>query len=83
MEYIVVCRADREYTAGVSPFTGNPIRVSLPGDYVLTTRTTFTSRERADEYAKGIAPGREAIVVSGDFAGLRLKDAREFKFEPK
>lgn len=58
--YVVICRADRVPT-GVAP-----------GDYELATRTVFASAVAAYEYAAGISPSREALVIPGRWAGLRF-----------
>ena len=40
--------------------------------WTLATRRAFRTREAAETYRAGVAPGRTAIVVSGNWAGLRL-----------
>lgn len=56
--YIVVCRADR---------VGQ-----RKGQYVLTTRHVFGSRDEAEKYASTVAASREAIVVEGRWRLLRF-----------
>lgn len=61
--YIVVCREDRQPDG-------------TPGNYTLLTRTVFLTEEGAAEYASGVSPSREPLVVKGRFAGLRFNDGR-------
>jgi len=69
--FVVICRADRD-------IGGNP------GEYVLTTRRVFNTREDAQRYADGCAPSRDAIVVSGRWHQLRLgEDEEEEEWEPE
>lgn len=66
-KFIVICRADT-------------LEDGSPGPYVLGTRTVFDDEEQARGYAQGIAPGREPLVVSGDFRGLRFETERATQF---
>jgi hypothetical protein len=56
--YIVIAREDR-----------TPL--GTPGRYTLATRAIFKTAEEADEYAAGISPSREPMVVPGRFNQLR------------
>lgn len=58
--FIVACRDDRASE-------DDP-----PGDYTLATRRVFPDRAAAEEYARSIAPGREAVVVEGRWGELRI-----------
>lgn len=60
--HIVICRADRCDDA--------------PGAYELATRTVFINKVAAEEYAAGIAPSREPLVIPGRWAGLRFDEKR-------
>lgn len=56
--YVVICR-------------GDPV-CNLPGPYELATRRVFDRLQDAQDYARGIAAGREAIIVSGRWHQLRF-----------
>jgi len=60
ISYVVICRDDS--------FSGES------GPYVLATRRVFDSHDVATEYASGISPSREAIVVSGHWSMLRFPE---------
>lgn len=69
--YIVVCRGDRD------------TEDSPPAPYELATRTVFVSREKAEEYAAGVARSRDPIVVMGRWKGLRFGETRGGWPQPK
>lgn len=48
--FIVICRDDDQHNGE-------------KGDYLLATRCNFSNRGDAAQYARGIATGREPIVV--------------------
>lgn len=56
--YVVICRDDA--------------KDDQPGPYVLATRQTFASLAAAQNWARAIAPAREAIVVRGRWHQLLL-----------
>jgi len=56
--FVVIAREDR------TP-------VGTPGRYTLATRTIFKTVEEAEEYAAGISPSREPMVIPGRFNQLR------------
>lgn len=70
--YVVICRGDAA-----------PSSEYAFGAYELATRTVFPTLEAAHEYARGIAEGRQAIVVSGLWAGLRWDARRRFPRRPR
>lgn len=57
-QFIVICRNDR---------VGR-----RKGAYQLATRRVFSTRKAAVDYAEGISPSRQPIVVPGDFSQLRF-----------
>jgi hypothetical protein len=48
------------------------------GAYELASRTVFATKEAAEQYASGIAAGRQALVISGRWGGLRWDAAERF-----
>jgi hypothetical protein len=50
--YIVLCRGDRVHES------------DPPASYVLATRKSFATQRAAIEYARGIAPGRQALICA-------------------
>lgn len=61
--YVVICRDDAV--------------LDQPGPYVLATRQTFDGLQAAQDYARGIASSREAIIVSGRWHELRAPQPRD------
>lgn len=59
--FIVVCRNDRNADGTTGP-------------YGLATRRVFTSEAAAKDYAAGVSPSREPLVVQGSFDTLRFED---------
>jgi hypothetical protein len=55
--YVVICRDDSDWDAG---------------PYILATRQVFATREGAQFYADGIAPGRDPIIIEARWHQLRL-----------
>lgn len=68
-EFVVICRADAAPDGE-------------PGPYELATRTVFPTRAAADQYATGLAAGRDPLVIRGRWCGLRWDHAARFP-EPK
>jgi hypothetical protein len=56
--YVVICRDDMD-------LDGNK------GHYILATRQVFADPRVANEYARGLPPAREAMVIPGGWDDLR------------
>ena len=59
--FVVICRDD--FTPGADQ----------KGPYLLASRQVFASAEDARDYARGISPSREPLVIVGDWLNLRWK----------
>ena len=66
-DYVVICCGDTD-----------PSGEYATGGYELATRTVFPTRKAALEYARGIATGREPLVIPGRWGGLRWDAAERF-----
>jgi hypothetical protein len=62
LKFIVICREDKD------PYDGEQGK----GRYTLATRQVFFLEKDAEEFAKGINPSRDPLVVPGLYHQLRF-----------